>query len=403
MAKGRGAADLDAGYRGTSAPPVVAPEWRSRLYIDRPSDLRELAKTLSKAAVLAIDAEFVQLRIHHPGDPAHRLSLLQFAIDDDHRTSWVVDALRLYDLSPLRDPLESVGTLKLFHGISADARMLATRGLVARHYVDLEAVSRSIFGQSESGLQAMLLRACGVRLDKSLQRADWGRRPLTTSMVAYAARDAQMTYVLYGWLSDNYPWALNLHEVAADETALSVAEWLRPFLESSRGRSVEMAVAEAGLSGKTQIVTRDLRSALAIARHPAERTRLFRIIGELGLKGMADDLRPYLASQASEERATATRALGRLHDADARPTLQSLTHDPVEDVRLAAQHALEHRASAAASKVVMREGGAGEPKRWTSVGDDEGEGDSPTADDWRAALRRRFGEVGGVEDDGSGK
>ena len=87
---------------------------------------------------------------------------------------------------------------------------------------------------------------------------------------------------------------------------------------------------------------------------------------------MADDLRPYLASQASEERATATRALGRLHDADARPTLQSLTHDPVEDVRLAAQHALEHRASPRPSKVVMREGGAGEPKRWTSVGDDDG-------------------------------
>jgi 3'-5' exonuclease/HEAT repeat protein len=403
MAKGRETANIEAGYRGTSAPPVVAPEWRSRLYIDRPSDLRELAKTLNKAAVLAIDAEFVQLRVHHPGDPSHRLSLLQFAIDDDHRTSWVVDALRLYDLSPLRDPLESVGILKLFHGISADARMLASRGLAARHYVDLEAVSRSIFGQSESGLQAMLQRACGVRLDKSLQRADWGRRPLTTAMVAYAARDAQMTYVLYGWLRDNYPWALGLYEVADDEASLPVAEWLRPLLEGGRGRSVEMAVAEAGLSGKTQIVTHDLRAALAMARHPAERTRLFRVIGELGLKGMADELRPYLASQASEERATAARALGRLHDADARPTLQSLAHDPVEDVRLAAHHALEHRASAAASKVMREEGGAGKPKRWTSVGDDGGDGDSPTENDWRAALRKQFGSAGRDDDDGAGK
>jgi hypothetical protein len=402
MAKGRGTADIEAGYRGTSAPPVVAPEWRSRLYIDRPSDLHELARTLSKAAVLAIDAEFVQLRVHHPGDPSHRLSLLQFAIDDDHHTSWVVDALRLYDLSPLRDPLESAGIIKLFHGVSADARMLASRGLVARHYVDLEAVSRSIFGQSESGLQAMLQRACGVRLDKSLQRADWGRRPLTTAMVAYAARDAQMTYVLHGWLRDNYPWALHLHEVNADEAALPVAEWLRPLLEGGRGRSVEMTVAEAGLSGKTQIVTRDLRAALTMARHPAERTRLFRIIGELGLKGMADELRPYLASLAAEERATAARALGRLHDADARPTLQSLTHDPVEDVRLAARHALEHRSSAA-SKVMREEGGAGAPKRWISVGDDDSEGDSPTVDDWRAALRKQFGAAGGDDDSGSGK
>lgn len=386
MAKGRETADVEAGYRGSSAPPVVAPEWRSRLYIDRPSDLRELARVLSKSSVLAIDAEFVQLRVHHAGDPSHRLSLLQFAVDDDHSTSWVVDALRLYDLSPLRDPLESDQILKLFHGVSADARMLASRGLVARHYLDLEAVSRSIFGQSESGLQAMLQRACAVRLDKSLQRADWGRRPLTTAMVAYAARDAQMTYVLYGWLRDNYPWALDLHEIAAQESVPPVADWLRPLLEGGRGRSVEMAVAEAGLSGKTQIVTRDLRDALGMVRLPAHRTRLFRIIGELGLKGMADDLRPYLTSLAAEERATATRALGRLHDVDSRPTLQALTHDPVEDVRQAAYHALEQRASSAAGKVV-REGGAGKPQRWTSDGSD----DTPPMEDWRSALRERFG------------
>lgn len=388
MAKGRVTADSETGYRGTSAPPVAAPEWRNRLYIDRPADLYQLARTLNNASVLAIDAEFMQLRHHQPGDPAHRLALLQFAIDDDYRTSWVVDALRLYDLSPLRDALESPRILKLFHGISADARMLATRGLVARHHLDLEAVSRSIFGQSESGLQGMLQRACGVRLDKSLQRADWGRRPLTTAMVTYAARDAQMTYVLYGWLRENYPWAVELHEVDADEAAPEVAGWLRPFLENGRGHSVELAIAEAGLSGKTQIVTRDLRAALALARHPAQRTRIFRIIGELGLKGMAEELHPYLTSLAAEERASAARALGRLHDADARPTLQALAHDPVGDVRLAAQHALDHRPSSAsaANNKLVRDGGAGRPTRWTT-GD---EGDTPAMDAWQAALRARF-------------
>jgi hypothetical protein len=389
MAKGRTTADSETGYRGASAPPVTAPEWRNRLFIDRPADLRQLAQTLNDASVLAIDAEFMQLRIHHPGDPSHRLALLQFAIDNEYGASWVVDALRLYDLSPLRDALESPSILKLFHGISADTRMLATRGLAARHYLDLEAVSRSIFGQSESGLQAMLQRACGVRLDKSLQRADWGRRPLTTAMVTYAARDAQMTYALYGWLGANYPWAVALHEVAADESLPAVAHWLRPFIENGRGRSVEIAIAEAGLSGKTPIVIRDLRAALVLARHPAQRTRVFRIISELGLKGMAEELRPYLTSPASEERASAARALGRLHDADARPTLQALAHDPVADVRLAAQHALDHRPASSTRKAtnkLARDGGAGRPTRWTT-GD---EGDAPTMDAWQAALRARF-------------
>ena len=38
----------------------------------------------------------------------------------------------------------------------------------------------------------MLQRAFHYRLDKSLQRTDWTRRPLPPAMVAYAARDAEM-------------------------------------------------------------------------------------------------------------------------------------------------------------------------------------------------------------------
>ena len=89
---------------------------------------------------------------------------------------------------------------------------MAERGLNVAHYFDLEATSRSIFGQHESSLAAMLQRAFHVRLDKSLQRTDWTRRPLPPAMVAYAARDAEMTLALYYWLNEHYSWALKLHE-----------------------------------------------------------------------------------------------------------------------------------------------------------------------------------------------
>ena len=175
-----------------------------------------MAPILAAAPVLALDAEFFQVRARGPDDPTHRLSLLQIALDQP-RVSYVVDALRIADLSPLAAPLADGGILKLFHGIGADARVLASRGLVARDTLDLEAVSRSIFGQRESGLQAMLQRASGVRLDKSLQRADWSRRPLTAAMIAYAARDAEMTLVLYAWLAERYPTAVALHRSPAEE------------------------------------------------------------------------------------------------------------------------------------------------------------------------------------------
>src|SRR5262249_2444694 len=154
----------DDGYRGASPPPAEAPVWQRRLFIDRRADLAALAHSLNDARILAIDAEFVNARVRGPDDPTHRLALLQLAADDGYRAAYGVDTLRLPAPSALAAPLADGAVLKLFHGISADARMLATRGLYARHTLDLEAVSRSIFGQRESGLQAMLQRACGVRL-----------------------------------------------------------------------------------------------------------------------------------------------------------------------------------------------------------------------------------------------
>jgi hypothetical protein len=391
-------ADHD-GYRGPSAPAIGAPVWKHRRYVDRPADLRAVADDLAQSRILAIDAEFVQTRgPRRPSDPSHRLALLQFACDDYSTNSYVVDALRLPDLSPLQDALDDSAILKLFHGISADARMLATRGLVARDTLDLEAVSRSIFGQRESGLQAMLLRACNIRLDKSLQRADWARRPLTPAMVAYAARDAEMTLVLYGWLNANYPWAVQLHLQPADQHPPQVATWLVPSLEGSRARPIELALAEAGLADDIPTQESALRSALQVVHHPAQRARLMRVISDLSLSGLSPDIEPFLTSLASEERAGAVRALGRLRTPQAATHIQPLLEDPVHEVRRAAQLALDSLHSVAPPAPELR--AARQSSGVWTVGDsataDAGDPNDPH--DWRAALRARFGMTDADDD-----
>jgi hypothetical protein len=388
------------GYRGPSAPPIAVPAWKRRLYVDRPADLAALAQDLAAARVVAIDAEFVQSYGRTPGAPSHRLALLQFAMDNDYRTSYVVDTLRLTDLEPLRASLVNGSILKLFHGVSADLRMLASRDLAVRHILDLEAVSRSIFGQRESGLQSMLQRAANVRIDKSLQRADWARRPLTPAMVAYAARDAEMTYALYGWLAANYPWAVALHELHADEPPPDVAPWIMPFLDGGRGRMPEAALAEAGQSGNVAEQERTLRHALTTLRHPGQRVRVVRLIAELGLTNLIPEVRPYLDAQAAEERASAARTLGRLRDTAARPDLERLLEDPVDDVRQAAHTALDYlkqppTPAAAPAKRTMHQERDGRGV-WT-VGDDEPP--PAAAGDWRSALRARFGGVPETETD----
>lgn len=397
------------GYLGASAPHMLAPNWKRRLYIDRPADLAALAVELTDASIIAIDAEFSQVRVPRPDEPSHRLALLQIACDNDFAVSYVVDTLRLGDLSPLRAPLEHPNILKLFHGIGADARVLATRGLIARHTLDLEAVSRGIFGQRESGLQSMLQRACGIRLDKSLQRADWSRRPLTPAMVAYAARDAEMTLVLHSWLSTHYSWAIALYLTPADEPLPPVEPWILPYLEGARPRPAALAVAEAGLGDDLHAQALAAREALAAVRHPNQRTRVIRLITDLELAHLAPDLRPYLSAPTAEERAGAVRALGRLRDTGAAHLLQPLLDDPVQDVRQAAQLALENlksaprpsRAAALARVSSLRASGgparpSGGPVRWTSG---TTEHDAATDESgWRAALRATFGYPGTPED-----
>lgn len=377
---------------------MSAPGWKRRLYIDRPAALAALAADLASAHVLAIDAEFSQVYVRGPDDPAHRLALLQLAIDNDASVSYVVDTLRLADLSPLQAVLENPAILKLFHGIGSDARVLATRGLVAHHTLDLEAVSRSIFGQRESGLQAMLLRACGTRLDKSLQRADWSRRPLTPAMVAYAARDAEMTLVLYEWLRANYTWAIALHETPANEPPPAVASWIAPYLDGARPRPAVYAVADAGIADDLAAQERDLRDALHAVAHPTQRARVMRLITDLELDGLASDLEPYLSAPASEERAGAARGVGRLHAKGSAAHLQPLLADSVQDVRQAARLALESLASAPTPRPAhpVRSRATGSV-RWTS--DSPHPAGAPASDGWQAALRASFGIANAGGDD----
>lgn len=333
----------EPGYLGLT-PPVGQPPQRSeRLWIDRPVQLLSAVDLLKQASLVAIDAEFTQVRSRVQNETSSnvpRLALLQLAIENH---CFVVDALRLQDLSPLAPVVSNPASAILLHGAGADMRVMAERGLHVRHFYDLEATSRSIFGQHESSLAAMLQRAFALHLDKSLQRTDWTRRPLPPAMIAYAARDAEVTLALYHWLDQYYHSILELHENT--DLPDPVASWIEPFLRSNSSLSPEMAVAEAKTQGlianKAQIVS-DCRTALALVKHPMRRSRLLRLIADLSLTQLAPDLLLLLQADTSDERAASARALGRLNIKSALEPVSLLLRDPVQDVRKAAQTAVRN-------------------------------------------------------------
>jgi hypothetical protein len=387
----------ESGYLGASAPPISVPVGKQRKYIDRPADLVALCHDLMSVKVLALDAEFSQSPTRLPDQPSHKLSVLQLAVDDVERASYVVDAQRITDLRPLQAPLQNAAILKLFHSMGSDARVLSTRGLVAANTVDLEAVSRSLFGQRESGLRSMLLRSCNVWLDKSFQRADWSQRPLSPGMLAYAAQDAEMTLMLYHWLEEHYGWAVQLHHIPAGEALPAVADWILPYLEGSRSRHLADLPGQDGLSIDISLEEQSLRQALALVHHPPQRARVIRLIADLELRRLAPDLYPYLSSPASEERQSAARGIGRLHDKSAIDLIRPLLADPVQDVRQAATLALEQlqgvRPITAPHPPEMWQPQAAAHTlrglvKWSSESQDTS---SPATGGWQDTLRSHFG------------
>ncbi|GAC1620497.1 MAG: hypothetical protein NVS4B7_12560 [Ktedonobacteraceae bacterium] len=380
---------VQPGYLGINPPPGQLPPRGERMWVDRPDQLLHAVNILAQFPLVAVDAEFTQMHSHIKNGTqasAHRLALLQLAVEGH---CFVVDTLRLNDLSPLIAVVANSAIIVLLHGAGADLRFMAERGLNVAHYYDLEATSRSIFGQNESSLAAMLQRAFNTRLDKSLQRTDWSRRPLPPAMVAYAARDAEMTLALYQWLHQHYAWALKLHEYM--EEPLPVAAWIEPFLRSTALLSPEAAVVEAtaqGLILNEEQVVADCRAALAILTRPMWRNRLLRLITDLSLVQLVPDIEPLLQASASDERTASARALGRLGMKSAQPLIEPLLQDPVQDVRKAAQTALrnlngkESRPPGPASKLVDG------TRSWT-IGETTSSDDD---NDWKARLRSMLGE-----------
>lgn len=379
---------IQPGYLGITPSPGKLPKKGQRTWVDRPELLLHAVKALGKSSIVAIDAEFTQARLRGQNNVvsySQRLALLQLAIDGQ---CFVVDALRLTDLSPLTSVVENPAIIILLHGAGSDLRVMAERGLNVAHYYDLEATCRSIFGQHESSLAAMLQRAFQVRLDKSLQRTNWTRRPLPPAMVAYAARDAEMTLALYYWLDEHFRWALKIHESTNQQEP--VTAWIEPFLRGASPVPADVAVAELmeqGIILNQEQLAVDCRTVLMSLTHPMRRSRLLRLIADLALVELFPEIVPLLSAQTAEERAAAIRTLNRLDSAQSKPLILPLLYDPVQDVRKAVQIALrtpinkEPRSSKWTMPIKSTDG----TRRWT-IGE-TAETSSTDENDWKARLR----------------
>jgi ribonuclease D len=151
------------------------------VYIEHDDDFRQLIEQLTNEPLIAIDTESNSLHAYK-----ERVCLVQLST---RSADYIIDPLRVADLSPLGDLLSNADIEKVFHAAEYDLMCLKRDyGFSIVNLFDTMIAAR-ITGHKAIGLSKLLAEYCGVEGDKSHQRDDWGQRPLSEEGLLYAQMD----------------------------------------------------------------------------------------------------------------------------------------------------------------------------------------------------------------------
>ncbi len=153
--------------------------------IDHSSQLDVAVTEMSGSSAIAIDTESNSLH-RYP----EQLCLIQTAT---LQQIYVIDTITLPDITPIRKILEDNGVVKVIHGADYDVRSLDRYGGIRIHNLYDTYIAARFAGVSKVGLADLLRDLLGIDIPKSkdLQHADWGKRPLSSEALEYAATDVR--------------------------------------------------------------------------------------------------------------------------------------------------------------------------------------------------------------------
>ncbi|MDT5060313.1 MAG: ribonuclease [Acidobacteriota bacterium] len=159
-------------------------------FITGDAEAREAVEGLSLETVIGLDTET------YWSGSANRshVSLIQIAPREG--VTLVFDALSV-DIEILRPLIESPAVTMAAHNARFDEGMLIGAGLRPAAFVDTLRLARSALRLPSYSLAGVTAHLFGVELDKSFQKSNWRRRPLTRAQLDYAAMDAHITLRVY--------------------------------------------------------------------------------------------------------------------------------------------------------------------------------------------------------------
>jgi ribonuclease D len=174
--------------------------------VETSQDLEYLGVRLNQETSVALDLEGDSLYHYR-----EKICLIQIAAGSE---CFLIDPLKMSDLSPLARFLTNPEIRKILHGADYDIRSLyRDYQFQIQNLFDTESAARFL-GLKETGLGALLGARFQIQLDKRFQKKDWSKRPLTDSMLSYAAADvAYLVPLAQSLITDlealgRFPWVL---------------------------------------------------------------------------------------------------------------------------------------------------------------------------------------------------
>ena len=163
-------------------------------FINDESALSAVVERINAASAIALDIE----TINWWDRESERVSIIQLAFrENDEMRVAIIDAMAGFDLESLRLPLEFSLKTKAIHNASFDAVKLSRHFHISTSPIHDTMLAARRNGERHCSLRAQVETHLGFQLDKTEQRSDWSRRPLSAKQLKYASLDAACTLLLY--------------------------------------------------------------------------------------------------------------------------------------------------------------------------------------------------------------
>lgn len=187
-----------------------------------------------QAGAIGLDTEFVRERTYFP-----RPGLIQVS---DGATVWFIDVVALAQPEALGRLLDHRGSTKVLHSVGEDLEIFRIlTGTVPDPLFDTQIAAAMLGNPLQCRYEHLVAQVFGVELAGGQARSDWCRRPLSQSLLTYAAQDVIWLPRLCEYLGEQLDRAGRMPWLEEDCARL---------VERARGESDEPAVLRVKGGGR---------------------------------------------------------------------------------------------------------------------------------------------------------